>query len=429
MLKLLILAYDFPPYVSVGGLRPYSWYKYLHQFDVYPVVITRQWNNRHGNHLDYIAPGESSETIAEESEIGTLIRTAYVPNLANRLLLKYGDSKYKLLRKSISAFYELGQFLLPIGPKANLYHAADEYLKNNKVDCIIATGDPYILFKYASKLGRKYSVPWIADYRDPWIQDKSLKNSRLKNWFAFLERKILADAYKVTTVQPFFKQQIEQNVVNKDFGIIYNGYDPDVIELTKNITQNKDVLSIAFAGTIKDEDPVASFLGSCHEIIEENPDFKLELNFYGINRERDIKEMVANQYWLLKNCTNIFPRMNNLELVKVMAEKNVLLLFNYHSILGTKIFDYLALKRKIILCYDEGTVTDQCARPQAELINATNSGIAINDAEHLKRILQELSDVLKENGYISCPSTGIDKYSRVRQVERLAEIVKGVAVN
>ncbi|MDA3780596.1 MAG: hypothetical protein PF487_10325 [Bacteroidales bacterium] len=29
MKKVLILAYDFPPYVSVGGLRPYSWYKYI----------------------------------------------------------------------------------------------------------------------------------------------------------------------------------------------------------------------------------------------------------------------------------------------------------------------------------------------------------------------------------------------------------------
>ena len=29
MKKVIILAYDFPPYVSVGGLRPSSWYNYL----------------------------------------------------------------------------------------------------------------------------------------------------------------------------------------------------------------------------------------------------------------------------------------------------------------------------------------------------------------------------------------------------------------
>ena len=59
--RVLILAYDFPPYVSVGGLRPYAWYKYLRECGVYPVVITRQWANRYGNALDYIAAGESDE--------------------------------------------------------------------------------------------------------------------------------------------------------------------------------------------------------------------------------------------------------------------------------------------------------------------------------------------------------------------------------
>jgi hypothetical protein len=62
MKKLLILAYDFPPYVSVGavlslskyGLRPYNWYRYLKAYDVEPIVITRQRSNAHGNHLDLI---------------------------------------------------------------------------------------------------------------------------------------------------------------------------------------------------------------------------------------------------------------------------------------------------------------------------------------------------------------------------------------
>jgi hypothetical protein len=66
---------------------------------------------------------------------------------------------------------------------------------------------------------------------------------------------------------------------------------------------------------------------------------------------------------------------------------------------------------------------------QADLIRATNSGIVINDARHLKRTLRELSGEMKENGYIRCQSIGIDKYSRVRQVERLADIIKQVTVN
>ena len=38
-LKVLILAYDFPPYVSVGGIRPYNWMKFMPEFDVEPMVM------------------------------------------------------------------------------------------------------------------------------------------------------------------------------------------------------------------------------------------------------------------------------------------------------------------------------------------------------------------------------------------------------
>jgi hypothetical protein len=178
--KILILAYDFPPYVSVGGLRPYSWYKYLHEYGVHPVVITRQWSNKFGNYLDYIAPGESDDTIVETLNDSTLIKTPYRPNLANKLMIKHGESKFKFIRKLISGFYEISQFILPIGPKSNLYFEAKKYLSSNKVDVIIATGDPFILFGYASKLSKKFKTPWIADYRDPWSKKQYIHNNHLR---------------------------------------------------------------------------------------------------------------------------------------------------------------------------------------------------------------------------------------------------------
>ena len=139
MTKLLILAYDFPPYVSVGGLRPFSWYKYLYLNDVYPVVITRQWNNKYGNYLDYIAPGYSDSIDQEINSNGTLIKTPFQPNPANQILLKYGENKLSIIRKFISLFYMFAQYVLPVGNMQKIFSSADEYLKNNKVDCIIAT--------------------------------------------------------------------------------------------------------------------------------------------------------------------------------------------------------------------------------------------------------------------------------------------------
>ena len=202
MKKVLILAYDFPPYVSVGGLRPYAWYNYLKEFGIEPIVVTRQWGNTNGNRLDYISAGSSKQSIVEVSEHGTIIRSPYKPNFANRLLLKHGDHRYRFLRKSISAYYEFAQFLLPIGPKIELYKAAKHFLKNNQVDAIIATGDPFVLFRYASKLSKAFNIPWIADYRDPWSHNEEAQKKMVqKKWNWFLPVMLISVFYEVNFLQ------------------------------------------------------------------------------------------------------------------------------------------------------------------------------------------------------------------------------------
>src|SRR5688572_5192581 len=129
MKKVLILAYDFPPYVSVGGIRPFNWYKFLPESGIHPVVVTRQWVNKYRDYRDYISKSESDEVIIESDEMRTIVKTPYIPNIANRILLKHGESKYRFIRRLISAFYELGQFIFPMGSKYQLYKAANEYLK------------------------------------------------------------------------------------------------------------------------------------------------------------------------------------------------------------------------------------------------------------------------------------------------------------
>ena len=114
-MRVLILAYDFPPSVRVGGLRPYSWFRYLGEFGVEPIVITRQWSTTYGDDRDYVAPSASDEALVEEGRLGTVIRTPYRPNMSHRLLLRSGHSRYRLARKAISAWYEVGQYYLTVG--------------------------------------------------------------------------------------------------------------------------------------------------------------------------------------------------------------------------------------------------------------------------------------------------------------------------
>jgi glycosyltransferase involved in cell wall biosynthesis len=442
MKKLLILAYDFPPYVSVGGLRPYNWYRYLKEFGVEPIVVTRQWSNAHGNHLDYIAAGESNKTVAEQTAFGTILKTPYTPNFANRLLLKHGEKKYALARKSISAYYEFAQFLKPVGPKAELYRAARDFLQNNKVDAIIATGDPFVLFSYASKLSEEFGIPWIADYRDTWVQDKTRsRNIITKSWNTFFEKRFIKSASKITTVSNFIRKQLENNLKNKEFELILNGFNPEAIGKSVGINQEKDIFTIDFAGSIYNWHPIELFLEVCSEFLSTEKRF--QLNFYGLNNPEKLTDLIDKKFSDLKKHITIYSKIENEQLVQILAKSNVFLLFNDYSILGTKIFTYLGIKRKILFCFSDDLealnlkkkhfnlteIESESKNLQADLINETNSGILVKDAAHLSEVLQELYTEFQTTGKIACESVGVEKYSRKIQVEKLAELVQQICGN
>ncbi len=440
MKKVLILAYDFPPYVSVGGLRPYAWYKYLHEYEVYPIVVTRQWDNKYKNHLDYIAPSGSREIIIEESEIGTILRTPYIPNKANKIMLKYGDAKYRFFRKSISAFYEFTQWIWNIGPKSELYHSAKEYLKINKADVIIATGDPFILFKYASKLSREFNIPWIADYRDTWVQDKTgSKNSFAVPFRKILEQKYLKNSACITTVSSFIVKHLTSNIRNKEFNIILNGFDEDALMKNGAVKQESNVFTISFSGTVYKWHPWKSFLTGLSE-------FKKLINaevcmiFWGVNIIGEMEEYIN------KNCKNIaenvlfYPKIENSKLLAELAKSNLLLLFNDYSILGTKIFDYIAVKRKIIFCYSNDSnalklkaehycldeYETESSLLQEEIILKTESGVIVNNSTHLMEVFDGLYKEFRENDYVACNSCDIRTYSRKEQTAKLASLIRSL---
>jgi glycosyltransferase involved in cell wall biosynthesis len=430
MKKVLILAYDFPPYVSVGGLRPYSWYKYFHEFGIHPVVVTRQWSNKNGNYLDYVAASESNEIVIEESEYGTIIKTPYKPNLANRIMLRYGNDRFVLLRKLFSAYYEFFQWLVLIGPKAGLYFGAKEYLKNNNVDYILATGSPFILFKYASMLSNRFNIKWIADYRDPWSHTSTRsKNILIKKFNMYFEKKCMKNVFKIVTVSEFVKCKIQSLIKNKPIKVIPNGYDHELINATCNVQQNPDVFSIGLAGSIYPWHTMKSILSVISEIVKEG--YKMNLNLYGINIEKNIYTWIKDDFPALKEYVHVYSRMPNKDLLEKLASNNTLLLLNYYSFMGTKIYDYLGINRKIVFCFSndgESLVLKSKFFPsekidgisdslQEDLINETNSGIIVEDISKLKEVIINLIIEHENNKSIACNSTNYEQFSRIKQAE------------
>lgn len=434
MKKVLILAYDFYPYVSVGGLRPYSWFKYFNEFGLYPIVVTRNWENKHGNQLDYILPSIETKTLYEQNETGLIIRTPYKQSLSNKLLYRYGANRFKNIRKLLTGLNEILQFFFLIGTKINIYYAAKEYISNNNVDFIMATGSPHILFKYASKLSKAYNIKWIADYRDPWSQSKSRSpNKFMKALNVFFEKKYLANVSIITTVSEFGKSQISALLPKDKIYIIPNGYDTNInnsVQLNHNST-----LSFAFTGSIYKWHPFRSVLSVLNRFVAAGNNIRI--NFYGINKTLELNKLLELEFNKLKPCVNVISKIPYDDLMHQLSKNDVMILFNDYYLTGTKLFDYLSTKRLVLLCYKEDNEGDYIKRPyqnynleesesniQEKTILKTNSGIIVNNSKHLFEVLFDLYKEHQKTGNILCQSKEIEQYSRKEQVKKLCSIIK-----
>lgn len=435
MIKVLVLAYEFPPYISVSGLRPLSWAKYAQEFGLDVTVVTRQWTDHTGQVLHYVAPSATNHDLCERKNSYNVIGSPYYPSISNRILLKYGEQKFKWLRKSITAFLEISQYYIPVGTKRQLFLSAKKELKNNKYNYIIATGEPFVLFHYASSLSKEFGIPWIADYRDPWSQNMH-HGFVLKHVYKHIERKIIRTAKEITCVSEFVAQNIIE-FTSKPATILPNGYDPEVVKKVENIEQNTEVLTIAHAGTIYDWNPYKLFLETVAIFLIENPLVKLKIRFYGLNKIREVTECVSN-FPVLGNVVKILPKLPNQILIKELKECNVMLLFNYFSYMGTKIYDYLGVKRNILLCFENGLETDSLKQKyysikepenlsntlQKDLIAQCNAGYSVKNHTDLPIILEKLNTEFLKHGKIKWRGKMTEQNSRKNQVKRLSLLLK-----
>lgn len=435
--KVLILAHDFPPYVSVGGLRPYSWMKYFLAFDIYPVIVTRNWNDEQTDSISYIRPSTMQTIEQLDEEEYTLIKTPFRPNFAHRLLLKKGPSHYRILRQFYSLMLELLQFFLPLGTKRPIYCAAKEYLKTHKVDMIIATSEPFVLFHYANKLSKLYSVPWIGDYRDSWSQDISLNNKFfISTIYRLIEKHIVKNARAITTVSDYLIAQLNSIHGPIKSAIITNGFDEDIFDYMSSIDKSQK-LKIGFNGTILPWYPISSLLKTL-DMLWNKHNINFELNLLGISHQDEIASMIKNEFSSISEFVYFYPPIENKLFVREMSKNNILILFNSFELLGTKIYDYLAMNRKILLLYtddNEANKLKQTYYPtaltgefsnslQADLLKKTNSGIAVKDADQLLNVLIQLNEELLTTGKIAHTPLAIEEYSRKNQAKKLADFIK-----
>jgi len=356
MKKALIITYYWPPAGGGGVQRWLKFAKYLPQHDWQPIIYTPE-------NPDFPLLDEHLKAdIPPEVEVLTLpIIEPY--RIFRSLSGKKKDAvhagfiaksnKPSKLRSALG--WTRGNLFIPdarmLWIKPSIKYLS-EYLKSNPVDVIISTGPPHSMHLIAHGVHKITNIPWLADFRDPWVNMDNLENFKLgqraMKKHEKLEKMVMQSATSIISVS-FTETENYRKLTKSPVHTITNGF--DIQDFKIKSAPNKTKFVIGHYGTLGiDRDAPA--LWDALQLLCENPEFKNDLlvEFTGPTDGLILQNAIESAS---QHNVKFIAYSSHEESIQSMQEASCLLLIlnNNGSEVGRipgKIFEYMASGRKIL---------------------------------------------------------------------------------
>jgi glycosyltransferase involved in cell wall biosynthesis len=198
--KLLVLTYHFPPSAASGSFRLLGFARHLPRLD---------WQ------VSVVAPSRLPWEPVDDRLLEQLPREIAVHNVA------YPQSR----ASKVIRWLALNGAWLP-----GAFAAVRRLIRERRPDVVLTSGPPQCVHLLGLYLKRFHGLPWIADFRDPWVVgDRQESQRSLRVWCARrCERAILRHAHLVVSNAPQACAHLQAGYPEHQdkIVVITNGYEP-----------------------------------------------------------------------------------------------------------------------------------------------------------------------------------------------------------
>ena len=426
MKKVLIISYYFPPCNLTASQRTYNWAKYLKEFGYDPIIITRKWDYTINTPSDM---GKSSKSMEIIKEVNDQFRVYYMPYMGSfkdRFFDKNKKGK-RLIRKALS-FKELyyQNFSINALPYVNIFNKARQLIKEESIENLIVTGNPFPCFHFGHELKKLFSsINWIADYRDDWTTSELVNRNNGLDGLLFKmeqksEKKWLSNAAFFTTVSDYYVKKIAKFTGLQGFELI-NGFGEELKDL-KAIQLDKSRFEITYNGSLYSTQKIEPFLIAAKKVINrfENQ-IHIQLNFPGLGFDLTQAKRVELALKGYEGHYTITERIQREEVIKIQHKSNILLMIAHQGLKGipsSKLYEYVGLKKPVLLYPNDNDIIEKTLK------DCSLDIICEDEMDIEKKLSKLIKDYILngENSFFG-ERQKIDKYHRKQQVKKLATLL------
>lgn len=301
------------------------------------------------------------------------------------------------------------------------------------IDALFSTSPIPSAHLIAYRLKRRFHLPWVADFRDPWVEEGiwPKPGSLRYRVESALERKVILNADRVTVTTSGLKGELTRRFpeVRKDkFVVIENGFDEaDFLKIGDDIRPEEERFLILHAGMVNPDyrDPFP--LLECLADLAKSGKLPKEVRvrFLGGGAYVDSEAFRARVKRLAApEIVEVERRLPYAEGLKLLLRSNALLLLqdseDTRNLIPAKAFEYLRAGRPIITLGQEGATAD--------LVRDTGSGLLLDprDPEQMRRALLTLITSGDGRACAARRREAIARYERRSLTQRLAATLEAM---
>ncbi len=427
--QVLFITYYFPPAGGSPVQRILKYTKYIQSFGWQPVILTVNEGAFAVNDPDL------AEQIPADVEV---IRTpawdpfAWYGRLTGKskseaLSVGFTSASRPDWKEHLARWVRANVFLpdARVGWVRPAIKAGKALIETHHFEAMLSNGPPHSVHLIARSLHRKYQIPWLADFRDPWTDIDylaDLPQTRLaRKMDAALERSVLEEADRVVTVSPTCARMLEAKTPHVKVDVIYNGFDASDFEDLTPAPESSFVL--LYAGSMNAARNCPDLWKSIADLRKAGELSQFRLRFLG-SVDVSVRESLA-AYNLL-DCTEFLGTVSHHQTLTHMAGSALLLLAINRvgrpleqGIAPGKMYEYIASGRPILgMGPKDGDAATILNETQAGQMFDVENGPALHD------LLRNHYDAWAKGQ----PIEGADKtravpYSRTSHTRRLAQLL------
>jgi glycosyltransferase involved in cell wall biosynthesis len=444
MRRLLVVSYMFPPVAGVGIERTLKHVTYLPDCGWQPVVVAA---SNPGYRM--VDPGTLDRVPAgTEVHRAPSLEPAHLRRLAGRLLRRGGSSAavrsparagprvrrqrpMGLVNAAWRAYVELVWFpdeqigWVPGALATGL--AADDA---NPVDAIYSSGPPWSSHLAAAAIQGLTGLPWVADFRDPWIGNAYAAPlpAPHRAWRAWLERTIVERARACVFASAGVRDEYARRYPHRAdaFVTIHNGYDLDdvaAIRSSRSTAPSDGRFHLVFTGSIQGIAEARLLAAGLERLLERRPDMRDRLRVRLIGWLSPAAEAIAGaRLTALAPVIERVGQQPKAAALRAVADADAALVLladqpGRANVPSAKLFDYLGLDAPVLAVAPDGEVRRILAELDWGLAaDATPDGLASG--------IERLMDSPRPDR----PADSERRFERRSLSERLARVLDGVAV-